>query len=64
LLPYEGNQSELQLSAGDLDEAIAALLLFRGPQDRARQGPGFARVKAFRAGVIEGPKACTNHLKD
>ncbi len=52
-LPYA-----LILSPGDLDEAVAVLLSFRSDTDRERQGPGFNRVSAFRAGVIEGPGAC------
>lgn len=47
------------LSPGDLDEAIAALLLFRGDGDENRQGSGFVRVEAFRYGVMEGASACT-----
>ena len=52
-LPYE-----LILSPGDLDEAVAVLLSFRTDADRSRQGPGFERVQAFRAGVIDGAKDC------
>ncbi|MCU1354394.1 MAG: putative metalloprotease [Acidimicrobiales bacterium] len=62
-LPYKDNPSELLLSSGDLDEAISALLKFRGPGDRERQGPGFNRVRAFRTGVLQGTAACTNKLK-
>lgn len=46
------------LSPGDLDEAIAALLLFRGGGDEERQGSGFVRVEAFRHGVMDGAEAC------
>ena len=46
------------LSPGDLDEAIAALLLFRGEGDESRQGSGFLRVEAFRHGVMDGAQAC------
>ncbi|MGB6073881.1 MAG: neutral zinc metallopeptidase [Rhodococcus sp. (in: high G+C Gram-positive bacteria)] len=46
------------LSPGDLDEAIAALLLFRGEGDQSRQGSGFLRVEAFRHGVMDGAQAC------
>ncbi|MCU1453456.1 MAG: peptidase [Acidimicrobiales bacterium] len=63
LLPHLGNASPLVLSSGDLDEAVAALLVFRGQGDRQRQGPGFNRVLALRAGVLKGVGACTNDLK-
>ncbi|QII02922.1 peptidase [Rhodococcoides fascians A21d2] len=46
------------LSPGDLDEAIASLLLFRGDGDESRQGSGFLRVEAFRHGVMDGAQAC------
>jgi predicted metalloprotease len=48
----------LTLSPGDLDEAIKVLLSFRTGADRERQGPGFARVRAYRTGVLSGPGAC------
>lgn len=49
---------QLVLSPGDLDEGVAVLLSFRSEEDRARQGPGFDRVRAFRLGVLEGAEAC------
>jgi predicted metalloprotease len=64
LLPEEINQQEfpyvLALSPGDLDEGVAVLLSFRTETDRERQGPGFLRVKAYRAGVIRGPQVCAD----
>ena len=57
-----GNRSEtstFRISPGDLDEAIKALLVFRGEGDVERQGTGWERVKAFRQGVIDGAKPCT-----
>ena len=64
LLPEELDQEEfpyvLGLSPGDLDEGVAVLLSFRTESDRERQGPGFLRVKAFRAGVIRGPEVCAD----
>jgi len=48
----------LILSPGDLDEGIAVLLAFRTESDRARQGPGFDRVTAFRKGVVDGAEVC------
>jgi len=63
LLPDEVNQTDfpyqLLLSPGDLDEAVAVLLSFRTDSDRQRQGPGFDRVKAFRSGVVHGPRVCS-----
>lgn len=49
---------ELLLSPGDLDEAVAVLLSYRPTGERAREGPGFDRVRVFRVGVLEGPEAC------
>ena len=53
--------STYHISPGDLDEAIKALLVFRGDGDVERQGAGWARVKAFREGVINGAEACLNY---
>ncbi len=50
--------STFQISPGDLDEAIKALLLFRGEGDVERQGSGFERVRAFREGVLYGADPC------
>jgi len=44
------------LSPGDLDEAVSALLAFRG-----RSTPGnnaFVRFRAFRRGFVDGARAC------
>jgi predicted metalloprotease len=57
-----GNRKEtssFSISPGDLDEALTALLLFRGEGDVQRQGTGWDRVKAFREGVLNGAKPCT-----
>lgn len=59
-----GNRSETssyRISPGDLDEAITALLVFRGDGDAKRQGAGFERIRHYRDGVINGAGAC---LKD
>ena len=59
-----GNRSETssyRISPGDLDEAITALLVFRGDGDVSRQGTGFDRIRHYRNGVINGAEAC---LKD
>jgi hypothetical protein len=36
-------------------------LVFRGEGDVERQGAGWARVKAFREGVINGAQACLSY---
>lgn len=53
--------STYHISPGDLDEGIKALLLFRGDGDVDRQGAGFDRTRAFRAGVIDGAQACLSY---
>jgi predicted metalloprotease len=53
--------STYHISPGDLDEAITALLVFRGEGDVERQGAGWARVKAFREGVMNGVRACPEY---
>jgi predicted metalloprotease len=53
--------STFHISPGDLDEGIKALLVFRGEGDVERQGAGWARVKAFREGVINGAVSCVNY---
>lgn len=58
--PALRDRYRLTLSPGDLDEGIKLLLTFRTAEDRERQGPGFARVQAYRAGVISGPGACVD----
>jgi len=60
LLPPDPPEDyQLVLSPGDLDEGVAVLLSFRSEGDRERQGPGFDRVRAYRAGVLRGAEACT-----
>jgi predicted metalloprotease len=53
--------STYHISPGDLDEGIKALLVFRGDGDVERQGAGWARVKAFREGVINGAEPCLSY---
>jgi len=57
------NSSDLRLSAGDLDEAIAELLQPRSliaADVNGNQAPsGFARVESLRRGYLEGSPACT-----
>ena len=53
--------STYHISPGDLDEGIKALLVFRGDGDVERQGAGWARVAAFREGVINGAESCLTY---
>jgi predicted metalloprotease len=53
--------STYHISPGDLDEGIKALLVFRGEGDVERQGAGWARIKAFRQGVINGAQSCLDY---
>jgi len=48
--------SVVVLSAGDLDEAVATLLVLGGGDPTA--GTGFQRVTAFRDGFVGGQEAC------
>ncbi len=61
ILGNRSDTSSYQISPGDLDEAITALLVFRGDGDAQRQGAGFERIRHYRDGVINGAGAC---LKD
>jgi predicted metalloprotease len=53
--------STYHISPGDLDEGIKALLVFRGDGDLERQGAGWARVEAYREGVINGAESCLKY---
>ena len=61
ILHNRAETSTWSISPGDLDEGIKALLVFRGEGDVERQGAGWARVKAFRSGVIDGAESCLNY---
>jgi predicted metalloprotease len=61
ILHNRADTSTWSISPGDLDEGIKALLVFRGEGDVERQGAGWARVKAFREGVINGAEACLKY---
>lgn len=53
----EDNPTAIRLSAGDLEEAIASLLLLS--DDPARGGLGaFERFEAFKDGFLDGADAC------
>jgi hypothetical protein len=60
-LHNRADTSSWSISPGDLDEGIKALLVFRGEGDVERQGAGWARIKAFRQGVIDGAASCLNY---
>jgi hypothetical protein len=47
----------IRLSPGDLDEAVAALLVF-GRANNTSGVSAFDRIRAFRDGVIKGLSAC------
>jgi predicted metalloprotease len=50
--------ADLRLSPGDLDEAVAALLVF-GRADDQKELTAFDRIAAYRGGVLNGLRACT-----
>lgn len=60
-------ETQIRLSVGDLDEAIAELLNPRSviSADVAgnRVRSGFARVEAFRVGFIDGSRSCTQRFR-
>ena len=58
ILGNRSDTSSFRISPGDLDEAITALLVFRGDGDVDRQGAGFERVRHYRDGVINGAESC------
>lgn len=60
ILLHNRPQSRYSLSPGDLDKAVAALLLYRGDGDVERQGQGADRIDAYRDGVYNGAKVCMN----
>lgn len=55
------DQGDIQLSAGDLDEAVSGLLtdgLAASDAEGNTVPSGFSRVDAFRAGVLNGETTC------
>ncbi|MDR3660458.1 MAG: neutral zinc metallopeptidase [Mycobacterium sp.] len=58
ILLHNRPESRYSLSPGDLDKAVAALLLFRGSGDVERQGQGADRIDAYRDGVYNGAQPC------
>jgi len=57
-LLHRGPKADLQLSPGDLDEAVAALLVF-GRAAKASGASAFDRIAAFRNSVLNGLNACS-----
>ena len=58
ILGNRAETSSFRISPGDLDEAITALLVFRGDGDTERQGAGFERIRHYRDGVLNGAGSC------
>lgn len=58
ILGNRAETSSFHISPGDLDEAITALLVFRGDGDTERQGAGFERIRHYRDGVLNGAGSC------
>ena len=55
---HDRPDSSIKLSPGDLDKALSALLIFRGPGDEARQGAGTTRIEAYRTGLLDRVQPC------
>jgi predicted metalloprotease len=57
LVPNQNTQQQFTLSAGDLDEGLAALLRYgTGAPDQT--GTVFERTASFRQGILQGLNAC------
>ncbi len=60
VLPDDGRQDTLQLSAGDLDEAIVTAIARSDlATDTNVVGSAFEKIDAFRKGVLGGLNVCT-----
>jgi predicted metalloprotease len=58
-VPPTGADSIVELSAGDLDEAVVTLISHSDPTDDTDvEGAAFEKVEAFRTGVLGGLDAC------
>jgi predicted metalloprotease len=53
------DQADLRLSPGDLDEAVAALLVFGRAEQGTDDASAFDRIASYRSGVLNGLPACT-----
>ncbi len=65
----QGLSTNLTLSPGDLDEAIAGYLQFRDTpgtaiDDTSAHGSGFDRVNAFAEGYTTGPERCVDYVNE
>jgi hypothetical protein len=59
IVPPTPEDYVVQLSAGDLDEAVVTAISRSDPtEDTDLAGGAFEVVSAFRAGVLEGVAAC------
>lgn len=59
----QGRQDTVELSAGDLDEAIVTAIVRGDPAtDTNVNGSAFEKVDAFRAGVLGGMQACQDRI--
>ncbi len=55
----EGEERALAISPGDLDEAVATVILLADDTaDEDLRGDSFVKVQAFRTGVLSGTEAC------
>ncbi|MGW4246251.1 neutral zinc metallopeptidase [Nocardia sp. NPDC004722] len=54
--------SNIRMSPGDLDKAVAALLVFRGQDSGDAKDSGYVRVEAYRDGLLNGAQACTGAM--
>jgi predicted metalloprotease len=62
-LPPTGDEHDLRLSAGDLDEAIITTILRSDPTaDTNIDGSAFEKIDAFRSGVLGGMQACQDRI--
>jgi predicted metalloprotease len=58
-----GDAAQLQLSAGDLDEAIISFLAFGKNTDESVSGTPFERTDAFRTGFLNEFSSCDAYLQ-
>lgn len=59
----DGEQQRVQISAGDLDEAMQSFLLLGEGADPDEVGTTFERVAAFRDGFLNGLGSCESYLE-
>lgn len=62
---FDPNQiGGVQISAGDLDEAVQSFLLLGDGADPEIEGTTFERVASFRDGFLNGLESCATYLDD